>query len=75
MVRRTQKQRKQAALKVGGVGILAVALLGAGLTLASADDSAGAAQTANCPTVRDKLSGVPAAAVAGVEQELANLDK
>ncbi|MER5454370.1 hypothetical protein ABT008_06285 [Micromonospora sp. NPDC002389] len=75
MVRRTQNQRKQAALKVGGVGILAVALLGAGLTLASADDGAGAAQTANCPTVRDKLSGVPAAAVAGVEQELANLDK
>ncbi|WP_223884330.1 hypothetical protein [Micromonospora craniellae] len=74
MVRRTQNQRKQAALKVGGVGILAVALLGAGLTLASADDSAGP-QTANCPTVRDKLSGVPAAAVNGVEQELANLDK
>ncbi|WP_433528044.1 hypothetical protein ACQPYA_16905 [Micromonospora sp. CA-263727] len=74
MVRRTQTQRKHAALKLGGVGVLAVVLLGAGLTLASAADGAGA-QTANCPTVRDKLSGVPAAAVAGVEQELANLDK
>ncbi|MEV6694640.1 hypothetical protein AB0M35_24520 [Micromonospora sp. NPDC051196] len=76
MVRRTLRHRKHAALKVGGVGLLAVALLGAGLTLASADDGARTgAQTANCPTVRDKLSNVPAAAIAGVEQELANLDK
>ena len=76
MVRRTLRHQKHAALKVGGVGLLAVTLLGAGLTLASADDGAGTgAQTANCPTVRDKLSNVPAAAVAGVEQELANLDK
>ncbi|GIJ31134.1 hypothetical protein [Micromonospora sediminimaris] len=74
MVRRTQQHRKHAALKLGGVGVLAVVLLGGGLTLASADDGA-APQTANCPTVRDKLSNVPAAAVAGVEQELANLDK
>ncbi|GAB3841028.1 hypothetical protein GCM10029963_11080 [Micromonospora andamanensis] len=74
MVRRTQKHQKHAALKLGGVGVLAVVLLGGGLTLASADDAAGA-QTANCPTVRDKLSNVPAAAVGGVEQELANLDK
>ncbi|MEV2237429.1 hypothetical protein [Micromonospora sp. NPDC049891] len=74
MVRRTQKHQKHAALKLGGVGVLAVVLLGGGLTLASADDAAGP-QTANCPTVRDKLSNVPAAAVAGVEQELANLDK
>ncbi|MFG2062180.1 hypothetical protein ACGFIK_12250 [Micromonospora sp. NPDC048871] len=76
MVRRTLRHHKHAALKVGGVGLLAVTLLGAGLTLASADDSARtAAQTANCPTVRDKLGSVPAAAAAGVEQELANLDK
>ncbi|WBB53014.1 hypothetical protein [Verrucosispora sp. WMMD573] len=74
MVRRTQRHRKHAALKLGGVGVLAVVLLGGGLTLASANDAAGP-QTANCPTVRDKLSNVPAAAVAGVEQELANLDK
>ncbi|MCZ7423219.1 hypothetical protein O7605_27310 [Verrucosispora sp. WMMA2121] len=74
MVRRTQQHRKHAALKLGGVGVLAVVLLGGGLTLASADDAA-EPQTANCPTVRDKLSNVPAAAVAGVEQELANLDK
>ena len=76
MVRRTLGQRKHAAWKLGGVGVVAVALLGAGLTLASADDGATtAAQTANCPTVRDKLGNVPAAALAGVEQELANLDK
>ncbi|PMR61684.1 hypothetical protein C1A38_08200 [Verrucosispora sp. ts21] len=76
MVRRTLGQRKHAAWKLGGVGVVAVALLGAGLTLASADDRAStAAQTANCPTVRDKLGNVPAAALAGVEQELANLDK
>ncbi|MBQ1052600.1 hypothetical protein KBX50_29630 [Micromonospora sp. C51] len=74
MVRRTQQHRKHAAVKLGGVGVLAVVLLGGGLTLASANDGA-APQTANCPTVRDKLSNVPAAAVAGVEQELANLDK
>ncbi|MEV4711870.1 hypothetical protein [Micromonospora sp. NPDC049374] len=74
MVRRTQQHRKHAALKLGGVGVLAVVLLGGGLTLASADDAA-EPQTANCPTVRDKLSNVPVAAVAGVEQELANLDK
>ncbi|NLU78588.1 hypothetical protein HCA58_09385 [Micromonospora sp. HNM0581] len=62
-------------MKLGGVGVLAVALLGGGLTLASAADDAAQPQTANCPTVRDKLSDVPAAAVAGVEQELATLDK
>ncbi|MEH0844270.1 hypothetical protein V6U81_17975 [Micromonospora sp. CPCC 205711] len=32
------------------------------------------AQTVNCPSVRDKLADVPAAAAAGVEKELANLD-
>ncbi|MGC5051603.1 hypothetical protein ACLQ2S_09155 [Micromonospora sp. DT48] len=74
MVRRTRTHQKHAALKLGGVGVLAVVLLGGGLALASADEAAGP-QTANCPTVRDKLSSVPAAARDGVEQELANLDK
>ncbi|SBT40018.1 hypothetical protein [Micromonospora auratinigra] len=67
--------RKKAALKLGGVGALAALLLGAGLQLASADENTGtAARTVDCPTVRDKLPAVPAAAAAGVERELANLD-
>ncbi|SCL34650.1 hypothetical protein GA0070616_5022 [Micromonospora nigra] len=72
------RTKKHAALKLGGVGALAVLLLAGGLTLANAGTDAGAAasdaRTVNCPTVRDRLSAVPAAAVAGVEQELANLD-
>ncbi|MFI9639706.1 hypothetical protein ACIG87_06505 [Micromonospora sp. NPDC051925] len=68
--------RKNAVLKLGGVGALAVLLLGGGLQLASADENTGsAAQTVNCPTVRDKLPAIPAAAAAGVERELANLDE
>ncbi|MBW4701304.1 MULTISPECIES: hypothetical protein [unclassified Micromonospora] len=69
--------RKNSVLKLGGVGALAVLLLGGGLQLASAAENTGssAAQTVNCPTVRDKLPAVPAAAAAGVERELANLDE
>ncbi|MEV0944979.1 hypothetical protein AB0I90_32015 [Micromonospora wenchangensis] len=69
--------RKNAVLKLGGVGALAVLLLGGGLQLASAGENTGstAAQTVNCPTVRDKLPAVPASAAAGVERELANLDE
>ncbi|WP_422756206.1 hypothetical protein [Micromonospora sp. WMMD708] len=69
--------RKNAVLKLGGVGALAVLLLGGGLQLASAGENTGstAAQTVNCPTVRDKLPAIPASAAAGVERELANLDE
>ncbi|MEU1757367.1 hypothetical protein ABZ436_32625 [Micromonospora matsumotoense] len=69
--------RKNSVLKLGGVGALAVLLLGGGLQLASAAENTGssAAQTVNCPTVRDKLPAIPAAAAAGVERELANLDE
>ncbi|MDG4800343.1 hypothetical protein [Micromonospora sp. WMMD980] len=61
------------------MGALAALLLAGGLRLASADTSGGgaasAAQTVNCPTVRDKLPAVPATANAEVERELANLDQ
>ncbi|MGB2571955.1 hypothetical protein ACPFP2_26450 [Micromonospora citrea] len=69
--------RKNAVLKLGGVGALAALLLAGGLQLASADENTGnasGAQTVNCPTVRDKLPAIPASAAAGVERELANLD-
>ncbi|RBI99592.1 hypothetical protein [Micromonospora provocatoris] len=72
--------RKTAVLKVGGVGALAALLFAGGLQLASAGENgrpatSAAAQTVNCPTVRDKLPAVPAAAAAQVERELANLDQ
>ncbi|MBF5029807.1 MULTISPECIES: hypothetical protein [unclassified Micromonospora] len=72
--------RKTAVLKLGGVGALAALLLAGGLQLASAGENnrpatTAAAQTVNCPTVRDKLPAVPAAASAQVERELANLDQ
>ncbi|MEV5632967.1 hypothetical protein [Micromonospora tulbaghiae] len=72
--------RKTAVLKVGGVGALAALLFAGGLQLASAGENdrpatSAAAQTVNCPTVRDKLPTVPAAAAAQVERELANLDQ
>ncbi|KAB1901135.1 hypothetical protein F8279_28390 [Micromonospora sp. AMSO1212t] len=72
--------RKTAVLKLGGVGALAALLLAGGLQLASAGENGrpattAAAQTVNCPTVRDKLPAVPAAAAAQVERELANLDQ
>ncbi|MEU0079826.1 hypothetical protein ABZY58_18140 [Micromonospora tulbaghiae] len=72
--------RKTAVLKVGGVGALAALLFAGGLQLASAGENGrpattAAAQTVNCPTVRDKLPAVPAAAAAQVERELANLDQ
>ncbi|MFD6640273.1 hypothetical protein ACWIF8_16420 [Micromonospora chalcea] len=72
--------RKTAILKLGGVGALAALLFAGGLQLASAGENnrpatTAAAQTVNCPTVRDKLPAVPAAASAQVERELANLDQ
>ncbi|MBO4138793.1 hypothetical protein J5U46_01315 [Micromonospora tulbaghiae] len=72
--------RKTAVLKLGGVGALAALLFAGGLQLASAGENGrpattAAAQTVNCPTVRDKLPAVPAAAAAQVERELANLDQ
>ncbi|SCG41178.1 hypothetical protein [Micromonospora coxensis] len=70
--------RKNAVLKLAGVGALAALLLAGGLQLASAGENTGnasGAQTVNCPTVRDKLPAVPASAAAGVERELANLDE
>ncbi|MEW2592305.1 hypothetical protein AB0893_18020 [Micromonospora aurantiaca] len=72
--------RKTAVLKLGGVGALAALLFAGGLQLASAGENnrpatTTAAQTVNCPTVRDKLPAVPAAASAQVERELANLDQ
>ncbi|WP_431881633.1 hypothetical protein [Micromonospora chalcea] len=72
--------RKTAVLKLGGVGALAALLFAGGLQLASAGENnrpatTAAAQTVNCPTVRDKLPTVPAAASAQVERELANLDQ
>ncbi|MEU8072443.1 hypothetical protein AB0B20_22070 [Micromonospora sp. NPDC049151] len=72
--------RKTAVLKLGGVGALAALLFAGGLQLASAGENnrpaaTAAAQTVNCPTVRDKLPAVPAAASAQVERELANLDQ
>ncbi|MEE3922724.1 hypothetical protein V2I01_43200 [Micromonospora sp. BRA006-A] len=72
--------RKTAVLKLGGVGALAALLFAGGLQLASAGENnrpatTASAQTVNCPTVRDKLPAVPAAASAQVERELANLDQ
>ena len=72
--------RKTAVLKLGGVGALAALLFAGGLQLASAGENnrpatTAAAQTVNCPTVRDRLPAVPAAASAQVERELANLDQ
>ncbi|WP_174533654.1 hypothetical protein [Micromonospora chalcea] len=72
--------RKTAVLKLGGVGVLAALLFAGGLQLASAGENnrpatTAAAQTVNCPTVRDKLPAVPAAASAEVERELTNLDQ
>ncbi|MEU4595436.1 hypothetical protein [Micromonospora aurantiaca (nom. illeg.)] len=72
--------RKTAVLKLGGVGALAALLFAGGLQLASAGENnrpatTAAVQTVNCPTVRDKLPAVPAAASAQVERELANLDQ
>ena len=72
--------RKTAVLKLGGVGALAALLFAGGLQLASAGENnrpatTAAAQTVNCPTVRDKLPAIPAAAAAQVERELANLDQ
>ncbi|MEW2544029.1 hypothetical protein [Micromonospora chalcea] len=72
--------RKTAVLKLGGVGALAALLFAGGLQLASAGENnrpatTAAAQTVNCPTVRDKLPAIPAAASAQVERELANLDQ
>ncbi|RKN51119.1 hypothetical protein [Micromonospora endolithica] len=77
MVTRTQKQ---AVLKLGGVGAVAALLLGAGLQLASAGEDdrgtrAATAITVSCPTVADRLGAVPAAARAGVDQELRNLEQ
>ncbi|GGM24020.1 hypothetical protein [Micromonospora yangpuensis] len=71
MARRTQKN---AVLKIAGVGAFAALLLGAGLQLASADDNSATAVSVTCPTVADKLGAVPAAAQAGVDQELRNLE-
>ncbi|MFC8906283.1 hypothetical protein [Micromonospora sp. NPDC057140] len=70
MVRHT---RKNAVLKLGGVGAFAALVLGAGLSLASADENT-TAVSVTCPTVADKLGTVPAAAKAGVDQELRNLE-
>ncbi|WP_244933379.1 hypothetical protein [Micromonospora tulbaghiae] len=72
--------RNTAVLKLGGVGALAALLFAGGLQLASAGENGrpattAATQTVNCPTVRDKLPAVPAAAAAQVERELANLDQ
>ncbi|EEP69965.1 hypothetical protein MCAG_00292 [Micromonospora sp. ATCC 39149] len=71
MVRRT---RKNAVLKLGGVGAFAALVLGAGLSLASAGENTATAVSVTCPTVADKLGAVPAAAKAGVDQELRNLE-
>ncbi|TDC37579.1 hypothetical protein [Micromonospora sp. KC213] len=73
----TRPTRKNAVLKLGGVGALAALLLAGGLQLASAGENSGTgvAQTVNCPTVRDKLPAIPAAAAANVERELVNLDE
>ncbi|MBB5826464.1 hypothetical protein [Micromonospora carbonacea] len=71
MVRRT---RKNAVLKLGGVGAFAALALGAGLSLANAGESTATAVSVTCPTVADKLGAVPAAAKAGVDQELRNLE-
>ncbi|MGN9811283.1 hypothetical protein ACTMSW_18215 [Micromonospora sp. BQ11] len=77
MVTRTQKQ---AVLKLGGIGAVAALLLGAGLQLASAGENgrgsrAAGAVTVSCPTVADRVGAVPAAARAGVDQELRNLEQ
>jgi hypothetical protein len=72
MVRRT---RNNAVLKLGGVGASAALVLGAGLHLASAAESpAATAVSVTCPSVADRIGAVPAAARAGVDQELQNLD-
>ncbi|MGB2568653.1 hypothetical protein ACPFP2_09420 [Micromonospora citrea] len=68
--------RNTAVLKLGGVGALAALLLGAGLQLASADESGSTTPVSVvCPTVDDKLGAVPAAAREGVDRELQNLQK
>ncbi|MEV1146703.1 hypothetical protein [Micromonospora sp. NPDC049799] len=77
MVTRTQKQ---AVLKLGGIGAVAALLLGAGLQLASAGENnrgkrAAGAVTVSCPSVADRVGAVPAAARAGVDQELRNLEQ
>ncbi|MEU1964456.1 hypothetical protein ABZ541_05310 [Micromonospora sediminicola] len=72
----TRGTRNNAVLKLGGVGAVAVLLIGAGLQLASADENANAAPVSVvCPSVADKLGAVPVAAQVGVNRELQNLEK
>ncbi|MER7169753.1 hypothetical protein ABT336_27340 [Micromonospora sp. NPDC000207] len=74
------RTKRNGVLKIAGVGACAALLIGAGLSLASADDDAGrsttaGAQTVNCPDVAGRLPAVPAAARADVDRELAALAK
>lgn len=71
MVRRT---RRNAVLKLGGVGAFAALALGAGLQLASADENPATAVAVSCPGVAERIGAVPAAARAGVDHELRNLE-
>ncbi|MGC9668372.1 hypothetical protein ACNTMW_17670 [Planosporangium sp. 12N6] len=61
-----------------GIAIVSAGLLGLGIHFAAASETGStgtAAPTVTCPSVADRLTGVPAGAQAGVGQELANLDR
>jgi hypothetical protein len=57
--------------RVAGVAGVAVAMVGVGLGVAAASDTA--VPTVNCPTVADKLGAVPAQAQAEIDRNLALL--
>ncbi|WP_306204076.1 hypothetical protein [Actinoplanes sp. RD1] len=57
--------------QIAGVGAVAVALVGVGLGVASADETA---PTVNCPAVADKLGTIPAQSQAEIERNLALLN-
>jgi hypothetical protein len=58
--------------QIAGVGAVAVALVGVGLGVASADE--GTAPTVNCPAVAGELGAVPAQAQAEIQRNLALLN-
>ncbi|WP_305784171.1 hypothetical protein [Symbioplanes lichenis] len=57
--------------QIAGVGAVAVALVGVGLGVASADETA---PTVNCPAVADQLGTIPAQSQAEIERNLALLN-
>ena len=78
------RTRRPSLITITGAGLVAAGIVGLGVHLSSGSDSASnvrlaasetGATTVSCPDVASQIGTVPAAAQAGVTQELANLER